>query len=308
MTFFHPVVGFGALNLDRIFYVDRIVKPDEEGFISSVELHPGGSAANTVVGLSRLGVNTGYIGKVADDEGGKILLENFTSENVDVRGVRTGTGRSGTCLIMVDKKGNRGILVDPGVNDFVTVNDIDMDYIDTAYLVHMTSFICRDSEVSFKTQKYVAAMTRAMISLDPGTLYAEKGMAALLEFISRARVVMPNDRELELMTGCGDLREGAGMLLDAGAAWVAVKMGKRGCYVSDGNTEAEIPARQVEVVDTTGAGDAFNAGFIYGMLQGKDVMTCGLMGNITAASSITKRGACGGLPTRAEFEVLTAGL
>ena len=61
------VVGFGALNLDRIFYVDRI-GPDEEGFIRSVENHPGGSAANTIVGLSRPGVPAGYIGKIADDE------------------------------------------------------------------------------------------------------------------------------------------------------------------------------------------------------------------------------------------------
>ena len=305
------VLGFGALNLDRIYYVDRIVRPDEEGFISSTENHPGGSAANTIVGLSRLGTKTGYIGKVAKDEGGRILLDDLLSEGVDTTDVGIANNqndRSGECLIMVDGRGDRGILVDPGVNDIISTADVDMDQVNSAALIHMTSFVCRNSDTSFKTQKQVAARTTADISLDPGTLYAERGMEALMEFISRARVVLPSDHELQLMTGCGDVREGASMLIDAGAQWVAVKMGSQGCYVTDGTIQEEIPAQEVEVVDTTGAGDAFNAGFIYGMLQGKDIVTCALMGNITASFSITKRGARSGLPHRDQLDAAITGL
>ncbi len=305
------VLGFGALNLDRIYYVDRIVRPDEEGFISSTENHPGGSAANTIVGLSRLGTKTGYIGKVAKDEGGRILLDDLLSEGVDTTDVGIANNqndRSGECLIMVDGRGDRGILVDPGVNDTISTADVDMDQVNSAALIHMTSFVCRNSDTSFKTQKHVAARTTADISLDPGTLYAERGMEALMEFISRARVVLPSDHELQLMTGCGDVQEGASMLIDAGAQWVAVKMGSQGCYVTDGTIQEEIPAQEVEVVDTTGAGDAFNAGFIYGMLQGKDIVTCALMGNITASLSITKRGARSGLPHRDQLDAAITGL
>jgi ribokinase len=298
------VIGFGALNLDRIFYVDRIVRPDEEGFISSVENHPGGSAANTIVGLSRLGVSAGYIGKVADDEAGRILMEDLTNENVNIKGVRTARGRSGACLIMVDGKGNRGILVDPGVNDTISMADIDLELANKAKLIHFTSFACRDAETSFETQKELAASTSAEISLDPGTLYAERGMEALKIFIQKARVVLPSDHELTLMTGCRDIREGAEMLIDTGAKWVAVKRGEKGCYVTDGTFGIELPPQKVDVVDTTGAGDAFNAGFIYSMVQGKDIETCGRIGNITASISITKRGARSGLPYKEHLDTL----
>lgn len=98
------------------------------------------------------------------------------------------------------------------------------------------------------------------------------------------------------------------MLIDAGAKWVAVKMGENGCYVTDGSTGIKIPPQKVEVVDTTGAGDAFNAGFIYGMLQGKDIETCGKIGNITASISIAKTGARSGLPYKDQLDSLIEGL
>ena len=302
------VIGFGALNLDRILYVNRIVKPDEEGFISSVENHPGGSAANTIVGLSRLGIRTGYIGKVAHDEGGEILLNDLTLENVDTVGVTANNGRSGACLIMVDGKGERGILVDPGVNDTIPITDIDMKYIDSADLIHMTSFICKESEISFLTQKQVALSTSSEISLDPGTLYAERGMEGLIDFIKRARLLLPNDHELHLMTGYENVHKGANMLIDAGAEWVAVKMGDRGCYVTDGIKSTRISAVKANVVDTTGAGDAFNAGFIYSMLQGKNIEECGKIGNITASISIAHRGARAGLLYSKELKEFTKDL
>ncbi|MCL7476009.1 MAG: carbohydrate kinase family protein [Methanosarcinales archaeon] len=335
---FPQVVGFGALNLDRIYYVDRIVRPDEEGFISSVENHPGGSAANTIVGLSRLGIATGYVGKVADDEAGRLLLDDLASEGVNTRGVRISSGRSGECLIMVDGQGERGILVDPGVNDTITIADVEMgigthpemsidmhakinidismgmnagsgmELMNNAGLIHFTSFVCRASDTSFETQKQVAARTKAGITFDPGTLYAERGLEALIEFIRRARVVLPNDHELELMTGCRDVRDGAYMLIEAGAQWVAVKMGSRGCYVTDGTLSIELQPHKVDVVDTTGAGDAFNAGFIFGMLKGKDIETCGRMGTITASISIGHRGARGGLPSRDELDAVIRAL
>ena len=305
---YFKVIGFGALNLDRMLYVNRIVKPDEEGFISSVENHPGGSAANTIVGLSKLGIRTGYIGKVAHDEGGEILLNDLTSENVDTRGVTANSGRSGACFIMVDGKGERGILVDPGVNDTIPITDIDMKYIDSADLIHMTSFICKESEISFLTQKQVALSTSSKISLDPGTLYAERGMEGLMDFIKRARLLLPNDHELHLMTGSENVHNGANMLIDAGAEWVAVKMGDRGCYVTDGINSTKIPAVKANAVDTTGAGDAFNTGFIYSMLQGKNIEECGKIGNITASISIAHRGARAGLPYLKELKKLTKDL
>ncbi len=89
-------IGFGALNLDKIYTVDKIPREDEEGFVIDLKLSPGGSAANTIVGLSRLGIETAYIGKVGSDEEGRILLADFEREGVSTAFVIRADGRSGT--------------------------------------------------------------------------------------------------------------------------------------------------------------------------------------------------------------------
>ncbi len=94
------------------------------------------------------------------------------------------------------------------------------------------------------------------VCFDPGALYARKGFADLKPIIQRSYVVLPNELEVELLTG-QDYKEGAKTFLELGAEIVAVKLGKRGCYVTDGKESHMIEAYQVEAVDTTGAGDAF---------------------------------------------------
>ncbi|HDN74258.1 MAG TPA: carbohydrate kinase family protein, partial [Archaeoglobus sp.] len=161
------VIGFGALNLDKIYLVDKIPSPDQEGFVKDVKTFPGGSAANTVVGLSRLGIKTGYLGKVGKDEEGKILLNNLISEKVETSGVIVAEGRSGTALIFVDESGNRAILVDPGVNDTIRFKEINLDLVEKFKMLHLTSFICKISDESFNSQKKLVKEFD-FVSFDPG--------------------------------------------------------------------------------------------------------------------------------------------
>jgi len=108
-------------------------------------------------------------------------------------------------------------------------------------------------------------------------------------------VVLLSEHELALLTGSG-LEEGAEALLAEGVEIVAVKLGERGCYVTDGRNSFTQPAYRVKVVDTTGAGDAFNAGFIYGLRQGRSLPDCSRLGNRLASYCIQERGARAGLP------------
>ncbi|MBS7643059.1 carbohydrate kinase family protein [Candidatus Bathyarchaeota archaeon] len=295
------VIGFGALNLDKIIYVDKIPKPDEEGYVRSICYCPGGSAANTVVGLARLGLKTGYIGKVGNDEEGKILLEDLRNEKVDTSLVKACTGRSGVAYIFVDEKGIRASIVDPGVNDTIGVEDIDLDYVKKSKFLHLTSFISKLSTKSFLTQKkIVEEVPNVEISFDPGQLYAEKGMGELESIIKRSKVILPSKREIELLTGY-EYKTGCKILLKKGVEIVAVKLGEKGCYVTNGKEEYHIPAETVEVVDTTGAGDAFCAGFLYGLVKNKDIYECGKLGNFVASRCITKSGAREGLPTLSDL-------
>jgi ribokinase len=209
------VIGFGALNVDKIYKVSRIPKPDEEAFVKDVEVYPGGSAANTIVGLSRLKLKTGYIGKVGNDEDGRFLLEDLRKEGVDTHQVIEAEGRSGNALIFVDEEGNRAILVDPGVNDTITYDEIDLDYVQRFRLLHLTSFVCKLSDESFKAQKRLAEEFDRDLSFDPGTIYAEKGLKELKPILKRTTIFMPNRSEIETLTGLS-YREASQHLLDLG--------------------------------------------------------------------------------------------
>jgi len=298
------VIGFGALNVDKLYKVNKIAGPEEEGFIKGFEEACGGSAANTIVGLARLGCKVGFIGKVANDREGKMLLEDFRREGVNTKGIiRAETGRSGTVMGFVDEKGERALYVDPGVNDTISFEEIDRGYACQAKFIHLTSFV---GEKSFEAQKRLVENLpkNVKVSLDPGELYARKGIKALNPILKRTFVFMPNSRELALLTGMEDYVKGAEKMLELGVKVVAVKLGGRGCYVTDGRESHHVEAFKVQIVDTTGAGDAFCAGFIYGLLNGKSLKECAKLGNFVASRCIMKMGARTGLPRLEDLKML----
>jgi len=290
-------VGFGALNIDKLFRVNKIAGAEEEGFIIDCEETCGGSAANTVVGLARLNCKVGFIGKVADDREGKMLIRDFQKEGVDTSGIiHANEGRSGVVMGFIDEKGERALYVDPGVNDSVSLSEINKEYTLQAKFLHLTSFVGQEP---FQNQKKLVKTLpeTVKVSLDPGELYARKGIAALELMISKAFVLMPNQVELKLLTNTSDYEKGAELLLEKGVKVVAVKLGSKGCYVTDGNEKHLIEPFKVKVIDTTGAGDAFCTGFLYGLLHNKSLYECGRLGNFVASRCIMKIGARPGLPT-----------
>jgi ribokinase len=294
------VVGFGALNVDKLFKVNRIAAGDDESFVTEYQEACGGSAANTIVGLTRLGLKTGFVGKVADDREGQLLLDDFGREGVDTGGIAVEkNGRSGIVMGFVDKKGERALYVAPGVNDTIKLSNATVDYVSRTSFLHMTSFV---GERSFESQKKLVEKLprRVKVSFDPGSLYAKRGLAALRPIIRRAFVVLPNAAELRLLTSRG-FTEGAERLRAEGVKIVAVKLGAKGCFVTDGEESHIVEPFKVRVVDTTGAGDAWNAGFLYGLLQNKSLLECGRLGNFVASRCITAIGARKGLSRLADL-------
>ena len=291
------VIGFGALNVDTLLKVERIAGPEEESFIENYTEACGGSAANTMVGLARLGCKAGFIGKIADDHEGQIQIDCFSSEGVDTNGIiHSKKGKSGVCLGFVDKKGARALYINPGVNDTLESREINLEYIAQTSFLHLSSFV---GDRPFRAQKKLAGMLpkNIKVSFDPGALYAQKGLTAIEPLIRSSYLFMPNALELEELTGEVDYRKGADFILEMGAKIVAVKLGEKGCYVTDGQEQFIVDAFPVQAVDTTGAGDAFNAGFLYGLLDNKiNLYECGRIGNFVASRSVTAMGARAGLP------------
>ena len=298
------VIGFGALNVDMLFKVERLVGAEEESFIQDYTEACGGSAANTAVGLARLGCKVGFIGKVANDREGKLQIDCFKTEGVDTGGIiQTEKGKSGMVLGFVDRKGARALYINSGVNDTIEPREMKWEYVSQTQFLHLSSFV---GEKSFRAQKKLVGSLpdNVKISFDPGSVYAQKGFAAVEPIIRSAYVMMPNAGELELLTGETEYPKGAARLIEMGVKIVAVKLGDKGCYVTDGQERKTIHPFKVKVVDTTGAGDAFNAGFLYGLIHDKTLAECGQLGNFVAAQSVTKMGARAGLPYEKDLTLI----
>jgi ribokinase len=294
------VVGMGALNVDKLYIVNQIAQEDGESSILNSLEACGGSAANTTVGLARLGLKVGYIGKVARDREGRLLLKDFENAKVDTEGIAvTSCGRSGVVMAFVDNKGERALYVDTGVNGIIDFSEINLEYANNTSFMHITSFVGKEA---FQVQKrLVTSLSKSVkLSLDPGELYAKKGLVALRTITKRCFAIFPNEHEVKLLTGEG-YKKGAQKLLDEGIRIVAVKLGSKGCYVTDGKEEHLIPRFSAKVVDTTGAGDAFCAGFLYGLVKNKNLAQCGRLGNFVASKCIQKVGARAGLPYQSDL-------
>jgi ribokinase len=286
------VIGFGALNCDKIYQVDDLAPPGRETGVVSVTRQPGGSAANTVVGLARLGVRAGFVGTIGSDREGSLLLDDFKREGVDLHGITKAKGNTGTALIFIDSHGERAIYILPSVNDtFVTAN---FDYAKQAKIVHLSSFMGIDQlrmQISFVQQ---LRGSRVKISFSPGNIYAKLGLNELKPLIERSLVLFLNKEEASALTGSSDVEEVAS-ILDEGAHIVAVTLGDKGAYVVTRSKSLNLPPYKSDITDTVGAGDAFAAGFLYGQLTGKDPRKSGLYGNFMASKSIAQLGGRKGL-------------
>lgn len=291
------VIGFGALNVDKLYNVNKIAHEDGEGFITDCNQFCGGSAANTIIGLSRLGMKTGFIGKVSDDSDGDLLLKNLQKEAVNTRGIIINeNGRSGNVIGFVDKAGQRALYVDPGVNDLILPEEIDLDYVENTKILHLSSFIGE----SIRVQEYILneIPDDITVSLDPGRIYAERGLDFLKNILNRTDIILINEEELKHLTGnrYSTYEEGARILFEHGISTVVIKRGDKGSYITNEDENYIIEPFNVECIDTTGAGDAFNAGFIYGFMKGKEIQKCGQIGNLVASYCIQEQGAIKGLP------------
>ncbi len=303
------VIGLGALNIDHIYKVERILD-DGEAVVEEARAFAGGSAANTIYGLAKLGISAGFSGVVGDDEEGKVLLRDFKAVGVDTSRIkvkkRAGTG---SVLCLSDRRGKRSLYVLPGANNLLITKDLDLSYINRAEMLHLSSF-AGDQQFPILLELMANLKPSLKLSFSPGALYAVKGLKALAPILRRTRLLFLNEDEIRRLTG-KDVKAGAKSCLEHGCRNIAVTLGKGGSlgktaigYIRDAENEYLVESASRDrgtEIDTTGAGDAFAAGFIYGLLKKKTIKECGQLGDIVAQFGIAQIGAREGLPTLSEL-------
>lgn len=295
-------MGCGALNLDRLFKVQRITKGDEEVAIEDTQEEPGGSAANTIYALGKLNKKTGFIGSVGEDFEGKMVIDSLNSVGVDTSHIKIKPRiRTGLVIGIVDALGERSLYITPGANNTLEFNDVNMSIILDSDFFHITSFV-DESQLNVQKKIVESLDENTKLSFSPGSLYAKKGYEVLSSIITKTHLLFLNEVEVNILTGFDSYQKASQFLLDKGCKIVVVTLGEKGCYIADGSIAEQIDAVKCEVVDTTGAGDAFCAGFLYSLSLGDELTQCGKIGNFVASKCISKIGARSGLPDIKELE------
>jgi ribokinase len=287
------IVGVGALNWDKQFIVDRLPIPGEEIVIKSFNESAGGSAANTIAALSRIGVKCGFIGRVGDDSVGEQIMGAFRDEGVDTSGIVKVPGISGTVLAFIDSEGERTMYVDSGVNHDVSLDDISFDYINKSEIVHMSSFAGATSQNTIT--KIPAHLENVRLSFAPGFL-SWRGREFLKPILDKSTILFLNEKEAEALTSSAHASEAGKVLRDEGVEKVVITLGAEGCLLLNKEGVQKVEGEKVKARDTTGAGDALAAGFLYGDLRGYNDFDSVRIGNFVASRCVQQIGARKGLP------------
>ncbi len=304
------IVVIGSLNADFVVTVDRFPTPGETVPGCGFTVFPGGKGANQAVAAARLGGHVSMVGHVGDDANAEILTRSLASAGVDVGHVATdATEPTGVAIISIDGAGQNQIVVVPGANGAFESEALDRsrDLISTAGIVLL------QLEVPLPTVTAAARIAHdggAVVILDPAP--AQELPVELLESVD---YLTPNESELAALTGArigakldaDEAAERARDLVERGARKVVVKMGELGAMlVTDEGVFCRWPAVPVEVVDTTAAGDAFNAAFAVALARGRSDSEAGVYATTAAACAVTRHGAQPAMPTADEVERLMA--
>jgi len=295
------IIVIGSSNTDMVIKTEKIPMPGETILGGTFLMNPGGKGANQAVAASRLGGKVTFIAKIGDDLFGNQTTGILKKEGIDTSYiVKDSELPSGIALITVDEEGENSIVVAPGSNHNLMVQDIDNDILTGDKFKVMLLQL----EIPLMTVEY-AALTAAesgiKVILNPAP--AQKLHDYLLRHIW---LITPDESEVELLTGIKVHNEftaeaAATSLLKRGVKNVIITMSAKGAFVKSEDFTEMFPGIQVKAVDTTGAGDVFNAALAVATAEGKGLRDAVIFANKAASICVTRMGAQASAPYRKEI-------
>ncbi len=299
------ILVFGSFVVDLTSRTQKFPIPGETVIGSSFVLGPGGKGSNQAVAAHRAGADVTLATKVGKDVFGDVAKRFYASEGMNTDLIfEDAEKETGTALIMVNEKENQNmILVVSGACGNITDADIEKasDQIRSADILLVQLEINLDA-----LEKIVRIAHESSTKVILNTAPAQHLPDELFRMID---IVTPNESEASVLTGVhvanyADARKAAGVFLQKGVKGVVITMGSQGAYVTDGKNEDIIERIKVDVMDTTGAGDAFNGGFVMALAEGKDIFEAARYGNVTGALAVTKLGTAPAMPYRKDILAL----
>ncbi|RLE82062.1 MAG: hypothetical protein DRJ52_02920 [Thermoprotei archaeon] len=306
------VYGLGEVLVDII--------PEEPGKYregTRLTVHFGGAPANTIIGVSRLGHKAGLIAAVGEDLFGEFILSTLEREGVYTKWVKVKKARTSLAFVVLEEGGERSFFFyrKPWVetaDTMLKLSDVDLDDVLKAKVVHVSGVSTAYAPLSDTVFEIMRAAYENGLeaSFDPNYRpdiwgSGERALKTFDKYLKYTTLLTMGLDELTSLFNTSDYRKVSEEVLEKypSLKWVAVRLGARGAYVKTRETEVYQPAFRVKAVDTTGAGDAWTAGFIvFHVLEGRDLETSVKIANAVGALTCTKYGATTALPTRTELE------
>ncbi|RMD66740.1 carbohydrate kinase family protein [Candidatus Pacearchaeota archaeon] len=294
----YDVVTFGSAVVDTFLETELAEKHHEFEFPVGCKIvvrkawhATGGGGTNTAVAFSRLGMKTAFLGKLGRDTNAKLILEELKANRIGFIG-KQGDEPTGMSVIIDSKRHNRTIFTYKGANESVAKGDVNLRKLKTKWL-YFSAAVGK----ALKTQAWIARWAKARgirLAYNPSSYITQNPSKEVFEILRNTEVLILNDEEasqLTKRTGKDVFR----VLHSLGPKVVCVTSGPKGNAVCDGQMVCLTSSRKVKLVERTGAGDAFAAGFVVGMERFNDVLEASKLGTLNAESVIQKPGAKNGL-------------
>lgn len=281
MTMTVATVGVHVLDT-HVLGIESIPERSDGQLVETIRMSPAGTAGGTAVVLSRLGATVRSYGAVGTDAVADTLLALLGREGVDTSGLVRKDAQTSASVIPVRPNGDRPAWHCIGANGAFTLDDLPGDLLDGLTHLHLggPEFLGGDAAGELLARARAAGVTTSVDVLAPGDADLLAWIAAALPHTD---FLLPNDEQVLGFTGADSLAEGAHALRAHGVGCVALTQGARGALVVSDDGVVEVPALPVEVVDTTGCGDAFSAGFLRGLSLGRTPVEAARLGCATAA-------------------------
>jgi len=296
------VVVAGELNLDLILYGLPEQLPTEREFLADgLMVTLGSSSAILAHNLAALGAQVGFASLIGDDPLGEIALQRLAAAGVDISRVKKASGRTTGLTVILQHEGRRRILTYPGTMADMSTADLDKKFLSSARHFHLSSFFLQP-----KLRPHVVELFREMKAAGLSTSFdtnddPEDRWEGVFDVLANVDVFLPNEREAMRLTGAASL-DAAVEKLAPSVPVLAVKLGRQGALARRGKEEFRCPAAKVSPVDPVGAGDSFDAGFLYQYVKGADLRTCLQYGNLAGALSTTMPGGTEAFRDRSRVE------
>jgi sugar/nucleoside kinase (ribokinase family) len=302
------IVVIGDINADLVLVgLPSLPAFRELKHAKSMKFTLGGSSAIFAYNIARLGAEVGFVGKVGRDHHGDFLIDKLNSAGVDTsRVVRDSTLPTGICVVM-SFPSDYAMISYPGIRHSFVLQEINLDYVKQARHLHLSSFYLQPGLQPGCLELFRQAKSAGLsTSLDPDHDPQEQWASGIQQLLPEVDLFLPKEVEATRISKTADL-DAAVQYLSGFGHTVALKLGATGVRVACNRQCFTAPAFPIEAVDTTGAGDSFDAGFIYQYLRGAPLQQCAAWGNACGALSTRALGGTEAFPSVAEIETFLAG-